>query len=386
MFSKIKLAKIRKPRATQARSPWRRLWVQVSLVMIVTFIAVAMIAIWSYQIYWNQVLETAPLEVRNYVENVLPIPGNFKVYPFRPGLRTLLLSFLVMSLVSAIVSRWLLGPLQALENSAQQIAGGTLLEPPIHKGRGELFDLGRDLSRIAARLERAESLRRLANAAIAHELRNPLAALRSRVEALEYGIFPLEVGEVVKLHPGLDVLERLCNDLQILTLADTEGFKVQLQALEPVALLQTLLADLQARAEKAGIRLEFVGHTSIIKTLEGNLMLQADPQRLRQILGNLLENALIHTPHGGKIQVSLEVTAQHITLEVADSGHGVLENELEHLFTPFWRSDPSRSRDSGGSGLGLAVVKALTEAQGGSVSAYRSRLGGLAVCVLLRRP
>jgi two-component system, OmpR family, sensor histidine kinase BaeS len=372
-------------RSSRPHPLWGRLWLQVTGMMMLTFALLALVAAWTYQVYWDRVLETAPSDVRIYVEKVFPTPGKWTVSPFRPGLRTVLISILVIGLVSAMIARWLLGPLQALEKSVHQIAGTRPLEPATPKERSKLFDLGRDLSRIATRLERAESSRRLANAAIAHELRNPLAALRSRVEALEYGVFPLEVGEVVKLHAGLDVLERLCNDLQILTLADTEGFKVQLQALEPVALLQTLLADLQARAEKAGIQLEFVRHPSVHQALEGDFEIQADPQRLRQILGNLLENALIHTPHGGKIQVSLEVTAQHIALEVADSGHGVLENELQHLFTPFWRSDPSRSRDSGGSGLGLAVVKALTEAQGGSVSAYRSSLGGLAVHIQLPR-
>ena len=244
------------------------------------------------------------------------------------------------------------------------------------RGREPVFDLGRNLDLIAARLEQAEALRRLSSASVAHELRTPLTALRSRIEALEYGVFALTPAEVAKLHPSLDVLERLCSDLQLLTLADAEGFALHLQPLELCALGAEALADVQARADRAGI--------DLVLEAGGPLELLADPQRLRQMLGNLLDNALTHTPAGGSVRLRLSRAGPgQALIEVADSGPGVAPGDLEHVFTAFWRADPSRSRRSGGSGLGLAVVRALTEAHRGQVRAIPSPLGGLAIQIVL---
>lgn len=141
-----------------------------------------------------------------------------------------------------------------------------------------------------------------------------------------------------------------------------------------------VLNDFQARADKAEVRLG-------LEESATNSQLYADPQRVRQVLGNLLENALKHVPAGGRVQVRLERKGASLLLSIEDSGPGVSDELLESVFTPFWRTDPSRARSSGGSGLGLAVVRALIEVhtvgdEKGTVTASRSSLGGLAVRVL----
>jgi len=369
---------------------WGRLWVQVALLLIVAVLLLFVVAVASYNTYWEQVLGSAPSEVRAYIEQVRPTARTaLEGLPGRPVLRVFLLSALVIGVMSTLVTRWLLRPLSALEKATRRIAGGELeVRGQVRGqvwGRGEVGDLGRNIGRIAAQLEKAEGSRRLWSAAVAHELRTPVAALRARVEALEHGVFPLSSEEVARLHPNLDLLERLCEDLATLTLSEAGQLELHPQTLELRALAQDVLHDFQARADKAEVVLE-------LKDLTPDSRLQADPQRVRQIVGNLLENALKHVPAGGRIQVRLERRGEgqklgSLLMSVEDSGPGVPSELLESLFTPFWRADPSRARSSGGSGLGLAVVRALVEAHRigparGTVTASRSSLGGLAVRVL----
>jgi len=355
--------------------------VQVALLLVFAVLLLGVVAVASYNAYWEQVLLGVPQEVRVYIEGVRPTARTtFEGLPGRPALRVFLLSAVVIGGISTLVTRWLLRPLSALEKATRRIAGGELEVRGQVWGRGEVGDLGRNIGRIAAQLEKAEGSRRLWSAAVAHELRTPITALRARVEALEHGVFPLSTEEVARLHPNLDLLERLCEDLATLTLSEAGQLELHPQTLELRALTLEVLNDFQARADKAEVRLE-------LQDLTPDSRLHADPQRVRQVLGNLLQNTLKHVPAGGRVRVQLERAGQGLLLSVEDSGPGVPDELLERVFTPFWRADPSRSRSSGGSGLGLAVVRALVEAhrvgeERGTVTASRSSLGGLAVRVL----
>ncbi|MDX2006117.1 MAG: ATP-binding protein [Meiothermus sp.] len=355
-----------------ARPLFARLWVQVALVMGLTFLTIAAGAIGFYSVYWSGVLDGASPEVQQFYRDNQP----FRVVrpaadrPLRPGFLTLLVGMLVIGGVSVVVSKRLLRPLENLERSASRIASGELQIRSQPSGSGELLELMHNVNRIAERLEQAEAARRFANAAIAHELRTPLAALRSRVEGMELGVFPLEVAELGKLHTQLDVLEKLARDLQTLTLADAGEFKLEARAFDLAQLAREVLEGFQPSAQKSGVGLELDSPHS--------LPYFGDPERLRQVLGNLLENALRYTPSGGRVGLEVVQTGG-VCIRVSDTGPGVPEDELGKLFTPFYRHEASRNRQSGGSGLGLAVVRALVEAHGGMVSAKRVETGGLVV-------
>lgn len=209
------------------------------------------------------------------------------------------------------------------------------------------------------------------NAAIAHELRTPLTALRTRVSGLADGVFPLEPKEILKLHRQLDVLERLSNDLQTLSLADVGNLRLELQDLFWNELIGQVIADLEPLASPRGVRVR----------LEPGLLVRVhgDVNRLRQVAHNLITNALKHTPDGGEVQVQVGYAGSFGVLSIGDSGPGVPDAELPRIFERYYRAEDSRSRDGGGSGLGLTIVRALVEAHGGTVQARRTHLGGLEV-------
>lgn len=352
-----------------------RLWVQIALVMSLTFVLIAVGAIGFYSIYWTRVLRSASPEVQSFFRENQPFPNGAAnpgrpFRPFRPGFWTLIMGTLVIGGVSIVVSRRLLRPLENLEQSASRIASGELQIRSQPSGTGELFELMNNVNRIAERLEGAEAARRFANAAIAHELRTPLTALRSRIENMEMGVFPLDQVGLAKLHTQIDVLEKLVRDLQTLTLADAGEFKLERRSFDLALLVRETLEGFAPLAQKSGAKLEL--HSPDALPFSG------DPERLRQVLGNLLENALKHSP-SGTVRVRLEAQTSSVQLRVGDSGQGVPEAELDKLFTPFYRYESSRNRQNGGSGLGLAVVRALVEAHGGKVWASRGEGGGLEV-------
>ena len=272
---------------------------------------------------------------------------------------------MVIAVFSILVSKRLLAPISALENAVERISRGQIQNQP-----KRFLNLKEQIEAIAQRLEQSEDARRIANAAIAHELRTPLSALRARVESLEYGVYPLEISEISKLHPVLDLLEHLTLDLQTLSFAEHHQLRLECQPINLSALLHEVCADTE-RAEDIKV---FANQT---------LILNLDPKRIRQVLYNLLENARRYTPRGCSIEIHLETSPSHVLISIADAGNGVPDEELLRLFTPFYRVEPSRSREYGGSGLGLAVVNAIITAHGGTVSAQRAVLGGLEIQIEL---
>jgi len=251
-------------------------------------------------------------------------------------------------------------PLRALKEGAERIGAGDLGHRVAIATRDEIGDVAHQFNDMAARLEAQEQLRRDMMADIAHELRTPLSVIQGQVEALQDGVFDLTAESITPIHTQVVLLGRLVGDLRELALADAGQLDLQKTRLKPHRLVDRVVAGFQGRANERGIRLE----TSMGPTLHS---IVADPQRLEQILSNLLSNALRHTPRGGTITVRLENEDRRLRLSVQDTGSGIPTEDLPHVFERFYRVNRSRPKNAAGTGLGLAIVKKLVEAHDGTI-------------------
>jgi signal transduction histidine kinase len=301
----------------------------------------------------------------------VPAPGNVP----RPLLRNpwreipldLLRSFLfagILGIVGGIAaSRILAAPITRLANAAQAIGGGDLATrvQPNHSST-ELDELTTAFNKMAADLQHAAELRTSLMADVSHELRTPLTVLEGNLRAALDHVYELDEEQIANLYEQTRHLIRLVNDLRELALAEAAQLPLDLQPLDVARLVEETAAAFDPLMEEKRIRLQ-------TQVAPGLPSINADHVRVRQALHNLLANALRHTPSGGTISIAAQPETTGVALSVADDGEGIDAQALDQVFDRFYRTDPSRSRDTGGSGLGLAIVKALVEAQGGSVGA-----------------
>jgi signal transduction histidine kinase len=274
--------------------------------------------------------------------------------------------------VAWVVTVRLLAPLRALRSATTAFAAGrrgTRLE---EDAPGELGDVAAAFNVMAEAIERGESERRRLVADLAHELRTPLSNLRGYVEALEDGVFELDDATRAALGRQVERLERLVADLA--TLHDVEAGEVVLEIAptDVAALARSGVAAVQARFAEKGVALTCAAPQAGACAL-------VDPVRVGQVLENLLDNALRHTPAGGRVDVAVRATAEDVRVEVHDTGPGVPEREREAVFRRLYRGDPARGAAAGvGSGVGLTIAKALVERQGGAIGVGEAPGGGAA--------
>jgi two-component system OmpR family sensor kinase/two-component system sensor histidine kinase BaeS len=195
---------------------------------------------------------------------------------------------------------------------------------------------------------------------IAHELRTPLSVVQGNLRAILDDVYPLEKSEIARLYDETRLLSRLVDDLRELAQAEAGQLGLNLRATDLAALLHRTITNFEPAAESKQIDLT-------IETAGALPDIEADPDRLAQVLRNLLTNALRHTPPGGQIAVTASLGQACVRVSVADSGQGVAPEYLDHVFDRFWRADHARSRENGGSGLGLTIAKSLVEAHGGRI-------------------
>lgn len=281
-----------------------------------------------------------------------------------------------------ILSRMITRPIQRVSLAAARLAEGDLsvrvpVAPHLAEARDETAELARSFNAMADTLEKLEHERRAMIADIAHELRTPLTIMRGRLEALEDGLAPLSLEEVANLHQQTLLLARLVDDLRLLSLAEHGRLPFERRPADLSALVRRVAGDFEAQAQARAIRLS----VSAPAALEA----QVDADRLAQVLANLLDNALRHTPSAGTVEVSAMEEAGEVILSVCDSGPGFPEDVRERLFERFYRVEASRERSSGGSGLGLAIVKTLVGLHGGRVTARNRAEGGAELRVVLPR-
>jgi len=254
----------------------------------------------------------------------------------------------------------LTGPLRKLTAAAQGIAGGDLNQRVEIRSKDELGQLGEAFDRMAESLARAEKLRQLMVADIAHELRTPLSVMRGHLEAILDGVFEPSKENIASIHKETVLLSRLVDDLQELALAEAGKLEIGQEPTDLTSLIERTVARVAPQAEKS--------ETTVVKDLPANLpLVSIDSQRIDQVLFNLLDNALRCSPAGGIVTVKAWKRDKAVQVDVADQGPGLAPDELSMVFERFYRGDKTRSRATGGAGLGLAIVKQLVEAHGGEV-------------------
>ena len=286
------------------------------------------------------------------------------------------LGMLVASAVLAwLVSRPLVRPVEAFQVAARRLAAGDFATRVEVTGRDEIAHLGRDINALASALEQTETARRRWVADISHELRTPVALLRAQLEALQDGVRPLERREVDQLHGDVLRLSRLVDDLYQLAMTDLGALYYRMEPVDLAALLGDELDAFRPRFEASDLELRFEDRRRSPRPFHG------DPERLAQLFRNLLANSLQYTDRGGGVWVTLDDHDQGLTVDVQDSAPGVPDDALPHLFERLYRLEASRSRHTGGAGLGLSIAANIVEAHGGTITAAQSPRGGLWVRV-----
>ena len=264
--------------------------------------------------------------------------------------------------VSWFLSRRLVHPVRELGRGADRIAQGHYGERVQVIGEDELARLGAAFNQLAASLESAELRRRRLLADLAHELRTPLATIDGYLEGLADGVVRAEASTWTLLRGEAQRLERLVEDLDKVSRAEERQLDLRLEAARPEELVDGAVAAAAAAFAAAGVRLE--------RAVAGRLPeVRVDRDRIAEVLANLLENALRHTPAGGVVTVSAGARGGGVELAVEDTGEGIAAEHLPHLFERFYRADRARARRDGGSGIGLAIAHALVEAHGGRLRA-----------------
>jgi len=288
---------------------------------------------------------------------------------------SVLLAVLVSSTLAYLLARHLSRPVTRLRDTVEVLTQGHFEARAEVVSEDEIGDLARHVNRLAKTLQQNESARRRWTADVAHELRTPLAVLSAELDAIKDGVREFSGSTLDSLGEEVSHLTRLVTDLQTLALADAGALNVHLEVTDLAGLLRQVLEAFSSRIEASGLRLE----TDIPPRLE----ILADPQRMRQLLHNLLENSCRYTWHGGTLRLKLMAEENKAVLLLEDSEPGVEAGDLEQLFDRFYRVDASRARVRGGSGLGLSICRTIVEAHHGEISAQRSSLGGLAIRVVL---
>ncbi|MGC9023424.1 MAG: sensor histidine kinase [Chloroflexia bacterium] len=274
-----------------------------------------------------------------------------------------ILAGLLGLLLGVVLSRGLTAPLRRLAEAAHAVANRDFSRRVQAEGSTELVEVARAFNQMTAALEEAERQRRNMVADIAHELRTPLSVLQGNLQAILDDVYPLDKEEIARLYDETRLLSRLVDDLRELALADAGQLRLNLQPLQVAPIVQATVDGLALAAESQGVSLS-------VELPEDLPLVQADPDRLGQVLRNLLVNALQHTPAGGSVVVRAAPTAGAVEIAVSDTGEGIAPEDLPHVFERFWRADTARSRDrrwAGGTGLGLSVAQSLVQAQGGRI-------------------
>lgn len=275
-----------------------------------------------------------------------------------------------------LLARTLTQPIRELTAATEAVAQGDLDQQVPVRSKDELGHLAQSFNQMSSDLARAQSLRQQMTADIAHELRTPLSVILSHVDAIEEGVLPPTSETLSVIREETTQLSRLVEDLRTLSRADAGELSMTLHPTNPQELLGKAAVSHRPLAAEKDIELEIDAESDLP-------LIEVDPDRISQVLDNLLSNALRHTPDGGKIRLFARNKEDGVELGVVDSGPGIDAEALQHVFERFYRADSSRGRDLGGSGLGLAIARSIVESHGGRIRAESEPGVGAAFIVWL---
>jgi signal transduction histidine kinase len=301
-------------------------------------------------------------------ETTLDAPSPRLVSAFRNSLIwTGVVTAVLGIVVIYFLTRKILVPVRQLTAAAQQVGRGQLSQVIPANGKDEIGKLAHTFNLMTRELEAAEAERRRMLADVAHELRTPLTNAQGYIEAIRDGLKEPGPTTIDAIYRQILQLHRLVDDLRLLTLAESGNLDLNLEAQPLSDLLGSVVDSFGPRAQSKEIKL--------VRHFPPDLPeIPLDRARIAQVLGNLLENAIMHTPGGGSVTLEAYNSGDRVVISVSDTGEGIPPEALPHVFDRLYRHDRSRNRASGGSGLGLSIAKQLVEAHGGTIAA-ESRVG-----------
>ena len=267
---------------------------------------------------------------------------------------------LIGLLLVSLISQQMLGSVRSLTAASRKMGAGDLSQRVPEGSRDEVGQLARTFNAMAGKLENAERQRRNMVADVAHELRTPLSNIQGYVEAVKDGVLQPDRGTIGTIHQQVLYLSNLVEDLRLLTETEADDFRLNR---EPASLVDTIRESVEGARAKAESRGVVLGVDLPIESPA----IAFDRTRISQVVGSLIDNAVRHTAVGGTVKVSAAIGRSTASVTVADTGEGIPADVLPFVFDRFYRADPSRSRATGGAGLGLTIARKLVEAHGGSI-------------------
>ncbi len=279
-------------------------------------------------------------------------------------------------LLAIILSRTLTRPIRELTFATQAVASGSPAHQVPVRSRDELGQLANSFNRMSTDLSRSLELRRQMTADIAHELRTPISIILGHAEAVHDGVLPAssETFEIVR--EEAERLEQLVDDLRTLSMADAGELKLVMEPYEVEELVRGAAKVYAHRARQKQIAIETQADPGLPE-------IQVDAQRIKEVLSNILDNALRYTPQGGRITLSAGLMENEVEIGIRDTGPGVAADELDKVFERFYRTEAARTREEGGSGLGFAIARSIVERHNGRIWAESQPGQGLTVIIRL---
>ena len=278
--------------------------------------------------------------------------------------------------ITAFVVHRMVKPLLQLKQGTQMLTEGDYSARVKLKGRDELGELAADFNQLATTLETNRTNQRRWVSDISHELRTPIAILRGELETMQAGIKPADGEGLASLEEEVGRLTRLVDDLYLLSLTDAQEISYYKEQIDARVLIDQVITESKSRAAQCEMRVEWLPPSQPAP-------IYVDSQRVLQVLHNILENSFRYSGANTQVRFSVAQTRNEVLIEIDDSGTGVSDEQLQHLFERLYRADQSRNRHSGGSGLGLSICKGIIEDHSGTISADHSSMGGLCVRIAL---
>ncbi len=285
--------------------------------------------------------------------------------------------FILAIIISYILSRHLLAPIKELVKGTKAMSSFDFNTVIQVNSKDELGRLADDFNHMAATLKQYEKIRKNWISDISHELRTPISILKGKVESFQDGVREVTPAALASLHNDIKRLEKLVEDLHLLSLADSASIFIQKKKIKPLKILNATLDSFQIRLEKQSIQVQ----TDL--SVNTDFSFSASKEHLERLFSNLIENTLRYTDSPGELFIKCRITPKWFELTFEDSSPGVPEKSIELIFNRLYREDKSRNRALGGSGLGLSICRQIIESHNGTIKSDHSGLGGLKLTIKL---
>ena len=288
-----------------------------------------------------------------------------------------ILSIMTSIAIIWIISRRTLNPITNIVNTSKYLSKGDFTKRIDQSVSGELSEIVTAFNYMASELQKLDEQRKIMIADIAHELRTPMTNLKGYIEGWSDGIIKPDNETLKILDYQVNTLSKIIDDLSTLSLAESGMLSLNISEFELNNKISEIINNFKLRSESQNI--------NIINNITPDITINYDPQRFTQIVTNILNNSILATDDGGIISFSTSTNNNNLLLKISDNGTGIPKDELPYIFDRFYRTDKSRNRQSGGSGLGLSIVKYLIESHNGTIKINSELSKGTEVLIFIKK-